>query len=69
MHFAMTANETVCQHCGGATTGKVYRVTSEEEGVVLLNMIVCRPCCLEARKLKLKTAEIDPGAHRNVKSA
>jgi hypothetical protein len=37
----------------------VYRVTSEEGGVVILNMIVCEVCSREAQELELKTEEID----------
>ena len=32
---------------------------SEENGVVLLDMIVCYPCSLEARNLALSTQKID----------
>jgi hypothetical protein len=49
----------ICGHCQLPTTGKVYRVTSEEGGAVILNMIVCSACCVEALKLGLKADEID----------
>jgi hypothetical protein len=39
--------------------GKAYRVLSEEDGVRLLDMIVCHACYLEARRIGLKTAELD----------
>jgi hypothetical protein len=62
-----------CQHCGELIVGKAYRVTSEEEGISLLDMIVCssvlwrqkgftfmrRQSMLEAKKLQLK-----PRSHR-----
>jgi hypothetical protein len=32
-------------------------VTSEEDGVVLLDMIVCHSCSIEARTLGLQTKE------------
>ena len=32
-----------CQHCGELIVGKAYRVTSEEEGISLLDMIVLLP--------------------------
>ena len=33
--------DRICQHCGELITGNAYRVTSEEEGISLLDMIVC----------------------------
>jgi len=33
--------DRICQHCGALIAGKAYRVTSEEEGISLLDMIVC----------------------------
>ena len=32
-----------CQHCGELIVGSAYRVTSEAEGITLLDMIVCSP--------------------------
>ena len=52
-------NTVICEHCLLPTTGKVYRVTSEEAGVVTLNLVVCSICCGEAKKLRLKTNELD----------
>ena len=49
----------VCEHCQLPTTGKVYRVTSEEAGIVLLDIFVCEACSREAQRLGLKTEEID----------
>lgn len=65
----MSADEIICQHCGIATSGEVYRVTSEEDGVVFLNMIVCRGCSNEARRLGLKTAEVDRVSREELKKA
>jgi hypothetical protein len=48
----------VCQHCGELIVGNAYRVTSEEEGITLLDMIVCSLCFIEAKKLRLHTEEI-----------
>jgi hypothetical protein len=48
-----------CQHCGTWIVGDVYRVTSEYEGTTLLNMIVCFPCSMEAKKLGLQTEELN----------
>lgn len=63
----MTGKQVMCDHCGGTLTGKVYLVTSEEEGVVILNMTVCEACCLEARKLKLTTQELDSATLKHIK--
>jgi hypothetical protein len=49
----------VCQHCGELIVGNTYRVTSEEEGITLLDMIVCSLCFTEAKRLRLHTEEID----------
>jgi hypothetical protein len=48
-----------CEHCGESIVGDVYRVTSEAEGVTLLNMVVCSLCAMEARRLQLHTEEIN----------
>jgi hypothetical protein len=52
----------ICEHCLQPTAGKVYRVTSEDAGVVTLNLVVCSACCREAEKLGLKTSELDSAA-------
>jgi len=44
---------TICRHCDGLIVGKAYRVTSEDEGIIMLDMIVCHLCFMEARKLRL----------------
>jgi hypothetical protein len=49
----------VCQHCGELIVGNAYRVTSEEEGITLLDMIVCSLCFMEAKRLRLHTDEIN----------
>jgi hypothetical protein len=49
----------ICEHCLQPTTDKVYRVTSEDAGVVTLNLVVCSVCCGEAEKLGLKTNGLD----------
>ena len=45
----------ICQHCGAPFFDSAYRVKSEESGVVLLDMIVCEHCDVEARDLGLHT--------------
>lgn len=51
---------SLCDHCTQPIVGNTYRVTSEEDGVVVMEMIVCQPCCREAKKLGLKTEDFDP---------
>ena len=52
--------DRICQHCGELIVGDAYRVTSEEEGITLLNMIVCSLCFMEAKRLHLHAEEISP---------
>jgi hypothetical protein len=60
-----TANmDRTCQHCGELIVGNAYRVTSEESGVTLLDMIVCSLCSEEAKKLRLHTEAIDGRSKR-----
>jgi len=49
----------ICQHCGQLFVGNAYRVTSEEEGTSLLDMIVCSLCFMEAKNLGLHAQKID----------
>jgi hypothetical protein len=49
----------ICDHCQLPINGKVHQVTSLEDGAVILSMIVCDACSREARKLGLKTEDID----------
>ncbi len=48
----------VCRHCDEPIVGTVYRVTSEADGVPLLNMVVCASCADVAKNLLLHTEEI-----------
>ncbi len=41
----------ICDHCCQPFDGMPYRVRSEESGIVLLDMIVCYDCYVEAREL------------------
>jgi RNase P subunit RPR2 len=56
--LAATMKSTICEHCDEPIRGKAYHVISEEDGVVLLSMIVCAPCAVEAKNLQLATREI-----------
>jgi hypothetical protein len=42
--------------------GSFYRVTSKQDGITLLNLIVCSPCSLEAKRLRLHAEEISVGS-------
>ena len=55
----MNIIDPICEHCDEKFHGTAYRVTSEEDGVVLLDMIVCHSCSIEARRLGLQTKEHD----------
>jgi hypothetical protein len=49
----------ICQHCGELIIGDAYRVTSEDQGIPLLDLVVCSLCTLEAKRLGLHTEEIN----------
>jgi hypothetical protein len=60
-----------CQHCGQLILGNAYRVTSDDAGITLLDMIVCSLCFMEAKRLRLHTEEINlrskqPSAQKRV---
>jgi hypothetical protein len=55
----MKSTGPVCEHCGEIYRGAAYRVTSEENGILLLDMIVCHSCSVEARRLGLDTKKQD----------
>ena len=48
----------ICQHCGELIVGNAYRVTSEDQGITLLDMVVCSLCFMEAKRLHLHAEEI-----------
>ena len=48
----------LCQHCDRLITGRPYQVLSEENGITLLDLIVCHSCYQEARELGLRGKEI-----------
>ncbi len=51
--------DRICQHCGESIVGNAYRVLSEEQGITMLDMIVCSLCFMEAKRLHLHAEEID----------
>ena len=48
-----------CEHCEELIVGSAYRVTSEDKGITLLDMIVCSLCFIAAKRLRLHAEEID----------
>ena len=56
----------VCRHCTKVTSGVRYRVTSEEAGEMLLDMIVCHSCSEQAKNLGLDVKEINQAAQSRV---
>ncbi|HEY5544040.1 MAG TPA: hypothetical protein VIM04_12385 [Candidatus Binatia bacterium] len=57
----------ICRRCNHITKQKLYRVTTEDAGVVLLNMLVCSSCARLAKKLGLPTVEVESGRADKVK--
>jgi len=50
---------STCDHCEGILlNNKAYLVRTQEHGLILLNMIVCYACHLEAKNLGLETDEL-----------
>lgn len=48
-----------CDRCAEYLNGNSYRVTSEADGSIMLDMIVCYGCCLQASELGLDTEAIE----------
>jgi RNase P subunit RPR2 len=56
---AKSAGRIICAHCEGIVFNKrTYRVWTKEDGVMLLDMVVCYACKLEAQKLGLNAERI-----------
>ena len=51
--------EFICRRCNRMAKEKLYRVTAEEAGVVLLNMLVCASCARLASRLGLRTMKME----------
>jgi hypothetical protein len=65
INSGMSAANITCGHCEGILLNKrAYRVWTEECGLVLLDMIVCYACKLEAQKLGLKTDNVKRSPRR-----
>ena len=50
--------EFVCRRCNHITKRNAYRVTTEDAGVVLLNMLVCSSCARLAKRLGLPAVKM-----------
>ena len=59
--------EFACRRCDQITKQKPYRVTTEDCGVVLLNMLVCPSCARLARRLGLPAVKME-SAKRTAKT-
>jgi hypothetical protein len=64
LHDQMTVANRTCDHCEGTILDKAYRVRTEDSGLILLDMIVCYACNLEAQNLGLITSEISTSSAR-----
>jgi hypothetical protein len=53
-----TTMKFFCRHCDQTVLGEPYRVISEEDGVILLNMTVCHSCNEQAKALGLRSDPI-----------
>ena len=53
-----TSMKFFCRHCDEIVVGQPYRVISDENGVILLDMTVCRSCDKQARALGLHSEAI-----------
>lgn len=49
----------VCRRCDNLIGRKRYRVTTEEGGIVLLNMVVCGSCARLAKSLGLPVVKLE----------
>jgi hypothetical protein len=49
----------ICRRCDRITKQELYRVTTEDAGVVLLNMLVCSSCARLAKKWGLPTVKME----------
>ena len=59
----------VCRRCNHTTKQNLYRVTTEDAGVVLLNMIVCSSCARLAKRLGLPAVKMpSPKTAANLES-
>jgi hypothetical protein len=58
--------ESVCRRCECITKEKLYRVMTEDAGVVVLDILVCSSCARLAKALGLSTAELQSATTADV---
>jgi hypothetical protein len=59
LHSAGIEDNSMCDHCEGILlNNKAYQVRTQDHGLILLDMVVCYACHLEAKNLGLKTCEL-----------
>ena len=59
LHSAGVEPNSRCDHCEGILLNKkAYRVRTHDQGLILLDMIVCYACNLEAKNLGLETEDL-----------
>ncbi len=59
LHSAGSEANATCDHCEGVLlNNKAFRVRTQDDGLVLLDMVVCYACNLEAKNLGLETDEL-----------
>ena len=61
--------EFLCDHCGTAIGSQAFQVTSENAGIIMLNLIVCAPCAEEAVNLGLKVTQLNLSVARTKRRA
>jgi RNase P subunit RPR2 len=63
VHSAALGENSTCEHCEGVLlNNKCYRVRTQDQELVLLDMVVCYACNLEAKNLGLETDELQATA-------
>jgi hypothetical protein len=63
-----SAKDVLCGHCEGILFNKkTFRVWTQDDGVILLDMVVCYACKLEAQRLGLNTERVKGSATRRHK--
>ena len=59
-HCGGLEGNSTCDHCEGVLfNNKAYRVRTQDQGLILLDMVVCYACNLEAQNLGLETNELN----------
>ena len=59
LHSVGLEGNSTCDHCEGVLfNNKAYRVRTQDHGLILLDMVVCYACNLEAQNLGLETDEL-----------